>query len=553
MKNSIDMKKIFLGVVSLLLIGAAASSCTKFLEEPSKTEITLPDYFRIADHARASVNVLYNTTYFRNFYGMGNYAGNQMAYGNYLSGFFDNPMKGQERIGQDCQSLTISPIQTNGEMRGIFQRGYENIGNANSAIRYIPGIEDDSFTAGEKERLIAEAKFYRATSYFMLVKFFGDVPMRLEPFESMDEAYRIPDTPSADIYAQIIKDLTEAIPDLPGGKTFVANGYRITKELAQAYLANVYLTMSGYPMQNNNYANAAAAARSVIQSGVYSLTANLDTGMGSAYNLLRTERELLPEIMHVREFSSTDSSWSSWTQATFPRGASSWGVFKYNEVATPVLPLPEFIWIYDPDNDLRIGENQFFHTKYTYKKIEDKVEVTYDVDFATMEGATKGFWAPWFWYDEEALLESGHSQKDAIIMRYPEVLLTAAEAIAKSEGVTAEAVGYLADVRARAYTKMTRDGVVASLTGLSADNFVKEVWTERLREFPLEFKIWDDMQRTRMYPVTSETNKGTVGWTNIIGATNPWGATFTEKYLLWPISFNEMQRNPLMTQTPGYE
>ncbi|WP_262349733.1 RagB/SusD family nutrient uptake outer membrane protein [Parabacteroides johnsonii] len=53
--------------------------------------------------------------------------------------------------------------------------------------------------------------------------------------------------------------------------------------------------------------------------------------------------------------------------------------------------------------------------------------------------------------------------------------------------------------------------------------------------------------------VTSEANRGKVTYRNVIGATNPWGATFEEKHLLWPISHNEIQRNPALEQNPGYD
>ena len=74
------------------------------------------------------------------------------------------------------------------------------------------------------------------------------------------------------------------------------------------------------------------------------------------------------------------------------------------------------------------------------------------------------------------IMNTGKNGKDLPIYRYPEILLIAAEAIAESEGVTSEAIGYLADVRARAYTKMDRAAIVASLAGLSKEDFIHEVW-----------------------------------------------------------------------------
>ncbi|MCD7713042.1 MAG: RagB/SusD family nutrient uptake outer membrane protein, partial [Firmicutes bacterium] len=77
-------------------------------------------------------------------------------------------------------------------------------------------------------------------------------------------------------------------------------------------------------------------------------------------------------------------------------------------------------------------------------------------------------------------------------------------------------------------------------------------WIERLREFPLEFKIWDDYTRTGMFPSISETTPGEVTFVNLIGAVNGSGATFTSSDLLWPISIEELQRNPSLVQNDGY-
>jgi hypothetical protein len=89
-------------------------------------------------------------------------------------------------------------------------------------------------------------------------------------------------------------------------------------------------------------------------------------------------------------------------------------------------------------NDLRIQPNQFFHWNYT------------NPDNGKTWTAPENACGCWFWYDEDALLNTGRSTKDRDIFRYAEALLDAAESIAQSQGVTAEAAGYLAQVKARA-------------------------------------------------------------------------------------------------------
>ncbi|HBW80684.1 MAG TPA: RagB/SusD family nutrient uptake outer membrane protein, partial [Sphingobacterium sp.] len=114
--------------------------------------------------------------------------------------------------------------------------------------------------------------------------------------------------------------------------------------------------------------------------------------------------------------------------------------------------------------------------------------------------------------------------------------------------------GYLAQVKARANTEgKSVAAYTTELQTLSADNFVKECWKERLREFPLEFKMWDDIVRTKMFPVISTTEAGKVDFVPLIGAKNGSGATFKETELLWPISPDEIQRNNKLTQNAGYQ
>ena len=141
---------------------------------------------------------------------------------------------------------------------------------------------------------------------------------------------------------------------------------------------------------------------------------------------------------------------------------------------------------------MRIQNKQYFHTSYTDG----------DGNVSTFPHT------PYIWHDDEALFETANSGKDVRVYSYSEILLIAAEAISMSEGVTAEAIGYLAEVRDRAYWKMDTDEISNSLSGLSADDFVEEVWTEKFRELPFEFKLWFDMTRTRTFPLTTETGEG---------------------------------------------
>src|SRR5690606_17052247 len=88
---------------------------------------------------------------------------------------------------------------------------YTQIGRTNTAISRAGGVE--GMADSLKTIRVAEAKFLRALSYFYLVQQWGDVPMPLtESQTASKEAVRVA---AADVYKQIISDLTVAETDLP--------------------------------------------------------------------------------------------------------------------------------------------------------------------------------------------------------------------------------------------------------------------------------------------------------------------------------------------------
>jgi hypothetical protein len=531
------MKKIIFGLICTGLL-VASTSCESFLEEKPRKEMSTEQNFSSAAHAHNAVNGLYRKGVPMFYADGGVYMPQRATHGGFISGFFDNEYKGQEVICDYSQKLSITSGNISGQLDGVWDEAYGAISRANSAILYIPTTPD--LTDAEKNRLVGEAKFFRAFNYFYLVRYFGDVPLILEPFESLDGMY-VARTATAEVYAQIVKDLTEAIPALPA-EAFCNNAHRIGRYTAETVLAHVYLQMSGYPLQANSYAAAASAARSVIGSGKHSLIPNGETPETSAYNIIRTVDDN-PEYIYNIEFVTGISTNNGRLQTSMPNISSTWGVYKYSITNNAYRPVKEYMNVYDKDKDLRAQQDQFFSYSITYEKGGETI--TYEIP------ADKSP-APHLWYEENAALNTGNCDKDFTVYRYAEVLLIAAEAIAQSEGVTAEAVKYLADVRARAYHTTPRAEIEASLSGLSKEAFTQEVWKERMRELVFEFRTWDDIQRTRLYPVTSDSKPGEATFVNLIGAVNPWGQTFKDTYLLWPISANELQRNPSLIQNPGY-
>jgi predicted secreted protein len=169
--------------------------------------------------------------------------------------------------------VTTSP---NGTIQVYWQVHYRVINAANSVIENVSTIKDPALTADISKRLIAEAKFLRAITHFNLLHMFGQpfqvqngntpgVPLLLKSFTGTIE-FPVRAT-VAECYAQIIKDLNEALPDLPVVSTAISRG-RATKGAAAGYLSRVHL-YKGEFQQAADFANQVVSA-----STIYSLAAN---------------------------------------------------------------------------------------------------------------------------------------------------------------------------------------------------------------------------------------------------------------------------------------
>ena len=125
----------------------------------------------------------------------------------------------------------------NGHVRELWDEFYRGINTCNAVIERAPNITGVSDAV--KAQRVAEAKFIRAHHYFLLVQLFGPVELRME--ETKVPTKEVKRNPESEIYAAIIKDLTEAIPALEARKASTQYG-RVTRGTAEHLLGRVYVT-----------------------------------------------------------------------------------------------------------------------------------------------------------------------------------------------------------------------------------------------------------------------------------------------------------------------
>ncbi len=188
------------------------------------------------------------------------------------------------------QSTGIAYLPTNNYYLGVIDPNqadvynnwsgqYQVINIANVIINNLPG--QANFDVATQKQDIAEAKFLRAYSYFHLALLYGYnvlgnnsdanlcVPLRLTPFINSNASQIIPRSTNKQVLDQVVKDLEEAIPDLPTGYPDAVNidmklRSRAVKSVGMAFLSRVYLYL-------NNYDKVIANANSVLADNNYAL------------------------------------------------------------------------------------------------------------------------------------------------------------------------------------------------------------------------------------------------------------------------------------------
>tara|TARA_R110000822_G_scaffold76909_3_gene184846 strand:+ start:367 stop:1794 length:1428 start_codon:yes stop_codon:yes gene_type:complete len=375
------------------------------------------------------------------------------------------------------EPLDTNPWQTNG-----WNQLWEIIGAANTFLDNEEKMRGLVQGADEEilDRSLGEVHYLRGLIYFELVRTWGTIPLITsqadvtgqEPLASFEE-----------IYALIIEDLIFAKNNL--GPTSVNGIYRANKWMAQALLANVYLTTAGFPLKNEaNYALAAAEAKGVMDSGVYELEPSLNGIMGVQAN-------------NLSEDGNTEAI------IAFPAniGLDGWNAGNYQ------------------------AESILFGDKW--------VEIAFYNNFP--EGTRKDFTfdiseTGQIFYSKEKFGEQdfGSVNKDINYLRYAELLLIYAEAQIRATGNTsdASALAALNDVRER-----------AGLTAVASATWEDVVW-EKAWENAGEWSRWYDIIRTE---TLDEVNAIRDPYDNNL---TPLGNGITEAFPWSPIPANDVSANP---------
>ena len=239
-------------IIIILFAGVLSSGCSKdFLEKVPPDRLPEEGFINSDSRALAAVNAAYIPLASNNLFGSDN-----------ISLRLFDPPSGDVILGAAISGQVFNTFSFSADdphLMAFYSGLYEGVYRSNIVIQRVPDVQMDETL---RKRYVGEAKFLRALYYFYLTTEWGEVPLFTEPFTEPDDAL-IAKSPIADIQAVMIRDLNDAINDLPVSYDAKDLG-RATSGAAKSLLGKVYLFMK-------DYVNAEKYLGEVIASGTYKL------------------------------------------------------------------------------------------------------------------------------------------------------------------------------------------------------------------------------------------------------------------------------------------
>ncbi|MEI6753625.1 MAG: RagB/SusD family nutrient uptake outer membrane protein [Paludibacter sp.] len=588
MKSIYNITKCWRKIALLMVVAIQMSSCQDFLHTTPVDFATPTAYYNSQPALTSALVGIYSPLLQNDTYG---YAIPIWQEDVTDEGYFTtngNTVSASNDVAVNLQSYT-STVPTN-----FWRNCYVGIERANLLIANIGNAQgvDTSFV----KAVLSEAKFLRGYYHFMLVQNFGDVPLKITPTRDATQT-NVPRTPSKDVYAQIIKDMTEAEAGLPTyqNATYSNSTSRITKTAAEAILARVCLYMAGNPINDNTkYADAQFWANKVISSGLHSLYSMTDTvanvknlrGQMLAYPASTASNPFYPAYknngyaqlflnMATNVYSPRESMWeidaNSVSNTIYNMNTNvgcQTGISDANDAVTggcvPYTWIHQYLYDLYASGDLRrdwaispygitgaTGVRYFYTTKNSAAGKPDVLNRSVGKWRREYEPVPAGWSAKPKW----------NTQFNFPVIRYSDVLLMLCEAIVMTtSGSTgsctdATALDAINQVRRRAFgLNPTTASATYDLTSVTLD----EIQKERARELCFEGVRKADLIRwgiylQRMQEVLTLDNNSYPVANRIFAVVSPQNTvTGGTKVLLWPIPSSEMLVNTAATQNPGY-
>lgn len=505
MKTKIS-NKLYLIVLAIFLV----TSCDSFLDMPDEGRIPQEEFYSDDDYAVMSVYAVYDMMQDLHGIWWNNLMVNVTMPTDEVNAGGGGPS--DQAAFQELSKYTFDA--GNGNIANVYSVLYSVINRANVVLENVDGDSD------VKIRARADAKCIRAYAYTNLVMLWGRVPLVTGSLASGQQPSQ---ASSADIWAQVETDLTEAIADLPE-KYDAANSerWRVSKETAQLLLGKAHV-------YQEEYSDAIPYLQAIVDGGTFALPGDFslalrkstEFGTGSLFEVSFDDTYLTSNGDFTWGNTRTQETNVTW-QLCGPRDVNmggtgiqdGWGFMTPKQEAWDA-----FI---DAGDIVRrkariMNEEELNAAGGSFNKTDGNIDA-YDC-----EGFIRLAYAPWA---SESGGDSWSFGTNGRILRYSDCLLLLAEAYANS-GNSANAQTYLNMVR----THVSLPNYDAATDGSLDD----AILSERQREFMFEGHRWFDVVRAGK----GEELFGHMGFVS-------------GKHELFPIPQSAIDANANLTQNPGW-
>ena len=467
------------------------TSCGDFLDEDPKGQLNPDTFYTIEDDYTAGVNTLYDKV-------------NQTQ-------SWTNPMYPQwqgdditANPGSNKQACAaLDAFDSDGANKGVTEAWTQHYTVIKTANLIIEGSEKFPGDKAKIATALGNAHFWRAYSYYYLVRVFGKLPIitktNIEQFDAQPSEIE-------KVYELIVQDLKDAINELPTGydkepaRLFGVDVWA-TKQAAQSTLAAVYMSMAGYPLNKGTeyYKHAAELAKDVItNNGTYGFILNQDWkdvySMGNNYNMetvLGINNDAKGWWDHDSQLSSCcrfeglgDGGWGdAWGEIAFwkryPEGP------RKNAIYAPKVTFQETITEKIGDKEVKKDKISkavnWWELDNNGKPVVDAYHPMFTIFTVNADENGNMLKQP---YDYMGINYKGMvNDRRHNLIRYSEVLLWYAESAARA-GLSdlTEAKKYLKLVRSRAVTDVENvtlgDGTTVKIDNMSAAQLAEACYIE---------------------------------------------------------------------------
>ena len=467
------------------------TSCGDFLDEDPKGQLNPETFYTIEDDYTAGVNTLYDKV-------------NQTQ-------SWTNPMYPQwqgdditANPGSNKQACAaLDAFDSDGANKGVTEAWTQHYAVIKTANLIIEGSEKFPGDKAKIATALGNAHFWRAYSYYYLVRVFGKLPIitktNIEQFDAQPSEIE-------KVYELIVQDLKDAINELPTGydkepaRLFGVDVWA-TKQAAQSTLAAVYMSMAGYPLNKGTeyYKLAAELAKDVItNNGTYGFILNPDWkevySMGNNYNMetvLGINNDAKGWWDHDSQLSSCcrfeglgDGGWGdAWGEIAFwkryPEGP------RKNAIYAPKVTFQETIT--EKIGDKEVKKDKISKAVYWWeldnngKPVVDAYHPMFTIFTVNADEKGNMLKQP---YDYMGINYKGMvNDRRHNLIRYSEVLLWYAESAARAVlSDLTEAKNCLKQVRSRAVTDVENvtlgDGTTVKIDNMSAAQLAEACYIE---------------------------------------------------------------------------